>query len=92
MLRKTSAQATLSLCCGDNIMKTVVTCFIVVGLGMIAIASYASRPVAQPVACPCSGANIAPTNCRPTSEPHAGLPTAKVERGNLIRTVPAKER
>ena len=31
-----------------------------------------------------------PNQSPPTSEPPAGLPTAKVERGNLIRTVPAK--
>ncbi len=40
-------------------------------------AAAATRPIAKTVA-------------RPKSKPPAGLPTAKVERGNLICTVPAK--
>jgi HlyD family secretion protein len=74
-------------------MKTIVTCFVVVGLAVVALAYYAGRPVAQPVACPSAppaAQSIAKTKACATSEPHAGAPTAKVERGNLICTVPAK--
>ena len=80
MLRKTSAQATLSLCCGGNIMKTTFTCFIVVGLAVVTLAYYAPRPAAQPVApasAPAAAQPIAQDAARPTSKPQAGLPTAK---------------
>ncbi len=70
-------------------MKTAMTCFTAVGLGVVGLAYYASRPAAQPAA-PVSVQTAAQTVARPTATPHAALPTAKVERGNLICTVPAK--
>jgi HlyD family secretion protein len=63
------------------------------GLAVVALAYFASRPVAQPAAGVSASAAahpIAQTPGRPRSEPHAAPPTAKVERGNLICTVPAK--
>ena len=74
-------------------MKNTLTCFIMVGLAVVTLAYYAHRPAAQPVApVPVASGRdpIAQTTARPTSKPQAGLPTAKVERGNLICTVPAK--
>ena len=74
-------------------MKTALTCFIVAGLAVVTLAYYGRRPAAEPAA-PHSAAAatrpIAKTVARPKSKPPAGLPTAKVERGNLICTVPAK--
>jgi HlyD family secretion protein len=73
-------------------MKTAVTCFMAVVLAVVALAFHASRPV-EPA--PSSSAQVAmrpipQTSASPASPSHAGLPTAKVERGNLICTVPAK--
>jgi HlyD family secretion protein len=74
-------------------MKTTFACFMAVGLGVVALACYARRPAEHPAA-DTSAAKaaqpITPVVAGAAVKPPAPLATAKVERGNLICTVPAK--
>jgi len=74
-------------------MKIALTCSVLAGLGTVALAYHAGNPASQ-AAAQATAEPAAQTTAQPIahlpSEPRPTSPTAKVERGNLICTVPAK--